>query len=59
MRTIEPEAYITFNQIDSMDEAFVTSTGIGILACYWDGWKSKNNLTKIIKKELFKKINNN
>ena len=53
------ETYINFDQINSMDEAFITSTGIGILSCYWDGWESNYNISKQIKKELFNRIKNN
>ena len=52
------ESHIPYDDIKGMDEAFITSTGIGLLPCYWDGWKSKFHITKSIKKELFKRINN-
>ena len=52
------ESHIPYDDIKDMDEAFITSTGIGLLPCYWDGWKSKSHITKSIKKELFKRINN-
>ena len=52
------ESHIPYDDIKDMDEAFITSTGIGLLPCYWDGWKSKFHITKSIKKELFKRINN-
>ena len=51
------ESHINFNDINLMDEAFISSTGIGLLSCYWDGWTSKYLKTKLIKKELFKSIN--
>ena len=53
------EKHINYNNIDTMEEAFISSTGIGLLACYWDGWKSNYKLTKLIKKELFKRIKSN
>ena len=53
------ETHINYNEIDTMDEAFITSTGIGLLPCYWNGWKSDFKVTKLIKKELFKRIKNN
>ena len=53
------ESYISYEEVDKMDEAFITSTGIGLLPCYWDGWTSDFALTKLIKKELFKRIKNN
>ena len=53
------ESYISYEEVDKMDEAFITSTGIGLLPCYWDEWTSDFLLTKLIKKELFKRIKNN
>ena len=46
------------NELDSIDEAFITSTGIGLLPCYWDDKKFTFDLTLEIKKELFYRINN-
>ena len=45
---------ISYKKIDAMDEAFISSTGIGMLPCYWDRWKSITNyeLTKKIQKKL-------
>ena len=40
-----------------MDEAFLSSTGIGLIICYWDGWKSDFTISKYLK-ELLKSINN-
>ena len=45
--------------INSMDEAFISSTGIGLLPCYWENWDSNFKITKLIKKELYKRIKNN
>ena len=53
------ESHISYKEVDKMDEAFITSTGIGLLPCYWDGWTSKFVFTKLIKKELLKRIKNN
>ena len=53
------EKEISYNVVDAMDEAFISSTGIGMLECYWDGWKSDYRITSHIKKELFKRIKNN
>jgi branched-chain amino acid aminotransferase len=53
------ESYINIDNINIYDEAFITSTGIGLLPCYWEGFKSKYELTSILKKELFNRINNN
>lgn len=50
------ETYIDYKDINQMDEAFISSTGIGMLECIWDGWTSSFSITKKIKKELFKKI---
>tara|TARA_B100000029_G_scaffold494744_1_gene558894 strand:- start:3061 stop:3882 length:822 start_codon:yes stop_codon:yes gene_type:complete len=52
------ENHLKVNEIDAMDEAFISSTGIGLLPCFWDGWTSDFNLTKQIKKELFNRIKN-
>ena len=30
------EDYISFNNINEMDEAFISSSGIGLLTCYWE-----------------------
>ena len=53
------ELHINVKNINDYDEAFITSTGIGLLPCYWEGFKSNYKLTTIIKKELFNRINNN
>ena len=50
------EKHINYNDINNMDEAFISSTGIGLLSCFWDGWSSSYMITKLIKKELFKRI---
>ena len=52
------ECHISYNTINNMDEAFISSTGIGLLPCNWDGWSSNFKLTLQIKKELFNRINN-
>ena len=52
------ESYININELDSIDEAFITSTGVGLLPCYWDDKKFTFDLTLEIKKELFYRINN-
>ena len=52
------EKSIKLSDVSIMDEAFISSTGIGILPCYWDNWDSHFALTLKIKKELFKKIKN-
>jgi len=52
------ETSIKLSDVSTMDEAFITSTGIGLLPCYWDNWNSKFLQTKLIKKELFNRIKN-
>ena len=52
------ETHISYSEINTMNEAFISSTGIGLLPCYWDGWSSDFKLTLKIKKELFNRINN-
>ena len=52
------ETHIDYNIVNNMDEAFISSTGIGLLPCYWDGWNSDYANTNLIKKELFKRIKN-
>ena len=52
------ETHIKLSNIQEMDEAFISSTGIGLLECYWNDWKSDYRYTKRIKKELFNRIKN-
>jgi len=52
------QAHIKYNDINQMDESFISSTGIGLLECYWEGWNSDYLITKQIKKELFNRIKN-
>ena len=52
------EKEINYKDIDNMEEAFISSTGIGMLECYWDNWNSNYKITRRIKKELFKRIKN-
>ena len=49
---------ISLYDVKNMDEAFISSTGIGMIECFWDNWESNYVLTKQIKKELFKRIKN-
>ena len=46
------EDSIPFDSINEMEEAFISSTGIGLLSCYWEGWKSKFTMTNLLKKRL-------
>jgi branched-subunit amino acid aminotransferase/4-amino-4-deoxychorismate lyase len=52
------ETYIPIDNINEMDEAFISSTGIGLLPCYWRGWSSEFNLTQNIAEKLNQHINN-
>jgi D-amino acid aminotransferase len=52
------EAYIQYDTINNMDEAFISSTGIGLLPCYWEGWSLKFNLTQNIAEKLNQQISN-
>ena len=58
MKLIVKETSINYCDINLMDESFISSTGIGILPCFWDGWSSQFHLTSKIKKELFNRIEN-
>ena len=40
------EEAVLLDNIESMDEAFICSSVVGILPCYWDGWKSDYNIAK-------------
>ena len=44
------ECKIPLNQVKLMDEAFISSTGIGLVECYWDNWKSDYHYSKELKK---------
>ena len=46
------EANISIESINEMDEAFISSTGIGLLPCCWDGWQSNYTITSKLKKHL-------
>ena len=56
---IVSEKIIPFNSINDMDEAFISSTGIGLLPCYWDGWNSEFLITSLLKEKLNGIIDNN
>ena len=51
------EANISIDSINEMDEAFISSTGIGLLPCFWDGWQSDFTITSKLKKHLDRFIN--
>ena len=46
------ETNIPIESINDMDEAFISSTGIGLLPCFWDGWQSDFIITLKLKKLL-------
>ena len=46
------ETNIPFDSINDMDEAFISSTGIGLLPCYWDDWNSTFSMTTLLKERL-------
>ena len=52
------ECHIKYDNINTMDEAFISSTGIGLLPVYWDNWQSNYRITKKIKKCLDDRISN-
>ena len=37
---------INKSEVNTMDEAFICSSAIGILPCYWDEWESEYTITK-------------
>ena len=41
--------HINYDEINSMDEAFITSSAIDILPCSWDGWSSHYTITTKLK----------
>ena len=51
------EENISIDSINEMDEAFISSTGIGLLPCFWDGWQSDFTITSKLKKHLDQFIN--
>ena len=52
------ETHISMNEINNFDEAFISSSGIGILECYWLNWQSNYIMTKKLKKILAEKLTN-
>ena len=46
------ERNISINAINDMDEAFISSTGIGLFPCYWNEWKSDFIITSTLIKRL-------
>lgn len=56
---ISSDSYISYSDINDMDEAFISSTGIGILSCFWNTWKSDYKKTKELQFLLEETIKNN
>lgn len=52
------ETKIDVNSINDMDEAFISSTGIGLLPCKWKNWNSDFYKTIELKKKLESLIHN-
>ena len=44
------ESSINYSDIHNMDEAFLTSTAVGVIPCYWDNWTSDYSITLNLKK---------
>ncbi len=40
------ERKILINDVNTMDEAFICSSVVGVLPCYWNQWKSNYKITK-------------
>jgi len=49
------ESHINYDDINSMDEAFITSSAIDILPCNWNDWNSRHTIT-IKLKNLYKQM---
>ena len=46
------ESKIDIDTVNDMDEAFITSAGIGVVPCKWDKWNSQHILTNEIKNKF-------
>lgn len=46
------EAHIPYTEVTTMDEAFITSTGVGILPVYWDAFESDYVITHQLRQAL-------
>ena len=51
------ETTIPIESINEMDEAFISSTGIGLFPCVWEGWQSDFILTSKLKNRINQLIN--
>ncbi len=52
------ETLIPMDSVDSMDEAFLTSTTMRILPVYWQNWQSNYSVTRQLQSDLNKLIEN-
>ena len=43
------ESRISYHDVNEMDEAFITSSAVDVLPCYWDGWNSEFEITSKLK----------
>lgn len=46
------EALILKDEINAMDEAFISSTGVGVLPVYWDGYHSEYEQSQSLRLDL-------
>tara|TARA_Y100000768_G_scaffold73230_1_gene51653 strand:+ start:1960 stop:2775 length:816 start_codon:yes stop_codon:yes gene_type:complete len=46
------EKIIKFDELNNMDESFLSSSTYGIIPCYWESWNNKNLITQKLKKIL-------
>ena len=46
------EALIPRAEADGMDEAFISSTGVGVLPVNWDGFRSDHVLSRVLQQDL-------
>ena len=57
MNLVINETKINISEINSMDEAFISSTGIGLYPCKWNGWTSTYCITMQLRKHLNEILN--
>jgi len=43
---------IKYDDVNEMDEAFITSTAVGVLPCFWGKWKSNYSISLKIKNTI-------
>jgi branched-subunit amino acid aminotransferase/4-amino-4-deoxychorismate lyase len=51
------EAFIKRSEADQMDEAFISSTGVGVLPVVWDGFQSKHAHSRELRMDLNQTFN--